>query len=334
MTQVLPSRLIVDLPNWVGDQVMAMPAIRRLVDGNAGGATTLHARPEAGRFFAEFFPETSVVASPPKAWPVLTARQLCGGAGRFDVGVTLRHASRAKICLWLAARRSMGSANRGGRFLLSDRVEVDRLRHQVFDADPILERLGLEGVDPGWRPAMPLALVEEGARRLLDAGVRMEGAVGLAPAAVWGRSKMWPASSFGELARRLRTRGLEVVVVIGPGEEAIGRAVGEASSDRLPVVGSNTDVAGLAGVVSQLSLLVGNDSGPMHVAATVGVPAVALFGPTDPERTRPLGDRHVVLRRQLDCAPCGHRRCPFGHTACLHELPVDTVERSVLDLLH
>ena len=180
---------------------------------------------------------------------------------------------------------------------------------------------------------MPLELVEGGARMLREAGITKEGAVGLAPSAVWGESKRWPAARFGSLARRIRGRGLEVVVVIGPGEGALGREVNEAAGGDLPVVGSETDVAGLAGVLARLSVLVGNDSGPMHVAAAVGTPAVALFGPTDPDRTGPLGDRHVVLRRDLDCAPCGERRCPLGHTSCLHDLPVDTVEQTLLDLI-
>ena len=157
--------------------------------------------------------------------------------------------------------------------------------------------------------------------------------MGLAPAAVWGRSKMWPTASFGALACGLRRRGVEVVVVIGPGEEALAAAVGEACGTPLPVVGADADLAGLAGMLARMSVLVGNDSGPMHLAATVGTPAVALFGPTDPARTGPLGGRHVVLQRELDCAPCGHRRCPLGHTACLHELSVETVEESVLRFL-
>lgn len=325
--------MVVDLPNWVGDQVMALPAISRLVDGNRGGATTLHARPEARRLFETLFPDTRVVASPRGAFPVAAARHLCNDGGRFDVGVTLRHAARAKICLWLAARRCLGSGSRGGRFLLSDRFTVDRCRHQVFDSDPILRGLGLEGVDPGWRPAMPLELVEEGARLLLQAGVRMEGAVGLAPAAVWGESKRWPAAQFGALARRIRERGLEAVTVIGPGEEALGRKVSDAAGGELPVVGAETDVAGLAGILARLLVLVGNDSGPMHVAAAVGTPAVALFGPTNPNRTGPIGDRHVVLQHPIDCAPCGHRRCPLGHSACLHDLPVDTVEDALSEFV-
>jgi len=333
MQSVLPSRIVIDLPNWVGDQVMALPAIHRLVDGNAGGETTLHARPPGRRLFEALFPSAVVVASPPKASPITTARRLCRDSGRFDLGITLRHASRAKICLRLSARRSLGSDGDGGRLLLTERYPVDRTRHQVFDADPILEGLGLTGVDPRWRPALPLELVEEGARVLRRAGVAREGAIGVAPSCARGETKRWPAASYGELARRMRARGLEVVVVIGPGEEEIGRQVASAAGQPLPIAGAESDVAGLAGVLARLSVLVCNDSGPMHLAAAVGIRAVALFGPTDPRRTGPLGDRHLVLSRDLNCAPCPARCCPVGSATCLRELPVDRAERAVLGML-
>lgn len=333
MRGMLPGRLVVDLPNWVGDQVMALPAVHRLVEGNCGGETTLHARPAASRLFEVLFPTAEVVASPPKASPISSARRLVRSGGRYDVGITLRHASRAKICLRLTARRTLGSGGDGGRFLLSERYPVDRSRHQVFDADPILEGLGLERVNPRWRPALPLALVEEGARLLRRCGIEREGAIGLAPATARGTSKRWPASAFGALATRVLARGREAVLVIGPGEDELAREVVTAAGRPVPVVGSHSDVAGLAGVLARLSVLVCNDSGPMHLAAALGVRMIALFGPTDPRRTGPLGDHSVVLRRELDCAPCGARTCPFGHGACLHDLTVDRVEGALARLL-
>jgi ADP-heptose:LPS heptosyltransferase len=86
-------------------------------------------------------------------------------------------------------------------------------------------------------------------------------------------------------------------------------------------------------MLARLSLLVCNDSGPMHLAAAVGVRAVAMFGPTDPRRTGPLGDRHVVLSRDFDCAPCRPRCCPVGSAVCLRELSVDRAEQAVLRML-
>jgi heptosyltransferase-2 len=333
MGAVFPARLVVDLPNWVGDQVMALTAVHRLVNANRDGGTTLHVRPPVRRMFELLFPAASTLASRVKESPFLVARRLCRSGGRFDVGVTLRHAYRAKILIRLAARRSLGSGGEGARMLLSEWYPVDRGRHQVFDADPIMNALELDGTDQPWRPPVPPVLIEEAIGVLRAAGAPVDGGVGFAPAAAWGESKRWPAANYGQLVRRLRRLDLQPVVVIGPGEEELAHAVRSASGGDLPVVGAALDVAGLAGVLERLDALVCNDSGPMHLAAMVGTPVVALFGPTEPQRTGPLGDGHVVLSRRLDCAPCGERVCPLGHTECLHGLGVDEVERAVLELV-
>jgi ADP-heptose:LPS heptosyltransferase len=101
--------------------------------------------------------------------------------------------------------------------------------------------------------------------------------------------------------------------------------VHEESGKPHPVVGPDLDLAELAGALAHLDLLVTNDSGPMHLAAALGVPTVALFGPTDPRRTAPAGDGHEVLWRDLWCSPCFRRRCPLVHHGCLRGIPVDGV---------
>jgi heptosyltransferase-2 len=332
MGAVFPTRMVVDLPNWVGDHVMAMPAVHRFVSANEGGETTLHVRPQTLRLFQLIFPETRVAASNPKAFSFVVAHRLCRVGGRYELGITLRHASRAKIMLRLAARRAIGSEGRGAAVLLSERYAVDRTRHQVFDADPLLDALDLEGADPRWRALVPSSLIDEGIRECERHGVPARGAVGLAPASL-SESKRWPTDHYGELGRRLLERGIRPVVVIGPGEEEVAAAVCSAAGAELPVVGTELDVAGLGGVIARLAVLVCNDTGPMHVAAMVDTPVVALFGATDPHRTGPLGYGHVVVSRQLECAPCDEPECPLGHTACLHDLEVGSVEKHVVEIV-
>jgi heptosyltransferase-2 len=326
----LPARLLVDLPNWLGDQVMGLPAVDRLVAANDRGETTIHTRPRVGRLIEQLFPVSAVVASPPKASPVMRAIGLGRPAGRFDIGVTLRHASRAKILLRLATRRAYGSCGGGAWALLDECHPVDRTRHQVHDADPMLCSLGVSGVDRRWRAELPAMLKREGERALRRAGAGDGRLVGLAPAAAGGPSKRWPAAAYRELTRQLKAVELEPVVVAGPGEEAVAA---EVAADGIAIAGVDVDAAGLAGVLDRLAVLVTNDSGPMHLAAAIGTPVVALFGPTDPGRTAPLGDGHIVLSPKLDCAPCHQPRCPLGHTACLHDLPVEAVFNAVLRAL-
>jgi heptosyltransferase-2 len=329
----LPGRLLVDLPNWVGDQVMAMPAVRRLEEANRGGETVLHCRPPVRRLFELLFPTAAIAASARRSFPFTTARRLCRGGGRFDVGITFRHASRAKLLLRVAARHTLGSAGGGAEVLLSRTFEVDRRRHQLFDADPILSELGLPGVDPEWRPELPRRLQQEGEQQLRRLGLGGEKLVGLAPAAAWGASKQWPAARFGRLATELLQHGLQPVLLIGPGEDDVALEVCTAAGAKLPVVGADVDVAGLAGAMVHLAAAVCNDSGPMHLGAMIGVRIVALFGPTDPVRTAPIGSAHRVISRALECAPCLEPLCPLEHNACLHELEPRTVTEAVLQVV-
>ena len=316
-----PTKMLVDLPNWVGDQMMTMPAIHRLVEGNRGGRTVLHTRPNMVRFLSAIFPDAGVVASPRKASPFSTAGKLCQDGGRFEIGVTLRNSARAKILVRLAARWCAGSRGEGALVLLSAACRVNRSRHQIHDADSILSALGLEAADPSWLPFLPADLRCEGSSVLREIGADRRRKVGLAPSTARGDGKRWPSRRYGELAGRLRERGCDPLVVIGPGEDSIAEELCAATGHEFPVIGRDADIAGLAAVVASLPLLVGNDSGPMQLAACLGTPVVAVFGPTDPGRTAPLGSGHRVV------SP------PPGHDDGTRSVSVDEVEAATLDLL-
>ncbi len=330
---MLPARVLVDLPNWVGDVVMALPAVAEIVRGNRDSETVLHCRPPVASLLEAVFEGASVVATPKRESLPQVVSLVRNGGPRFEVGVTLRHAARAKLILRLAAQRSLGSDSEGGRMVLSDTVTVDRDRHQIHDFNPLLELMGLEPVDSEWRPELPEATLAAG-RDLLAATVSGRGRpVGLVPSAAWGGSKRWPSRSWGALAVELLGRGQEPVVLVGPDEEPVAAEVREAAGLTLPVLGPRLDILGLAGLLAQLPVVVSNDSGPMHLAAAAGSRVVGLFGPTDPSRTAPLGEGNLVVRRELDCAPCFETTCPLEHHACMEEIGVDEVLGIVLAAL-
>ena len=313
----LPTTLLVDLPNWVGDQMMSLPALHRLVEGNRGGRTVLHTRPNMTRFLAAIFPQAAVISSPHKRSPFSAARDVIVARRRFEVGVTLRNAARGKVLVRLAARMCICSRGDGARLLMTTSCAADRARHQVHDADGILDVVGLDPADPDWIPHFPPEIANEGARIPEQLELDRRQTIVLAPTSARGTSKRWPADRFGELAKVLRLRCFEPLLVIGPGEEAVAEKVREAAGLHLPVVGSDLDVAGLAAIVSGVRGLVGNDSGPMQLAAALGTPVVAIFGPTGPTRTGPRGARHRILK-----SPAG-----------IGEISVDEVGAAVLDLV-
>ncbi len=312
---------------------MALPATDRLIKANRGGTTILHVRNSTAHLVSAIFPEAEVIASARGENPLRTVGRFRRLGARADIGVTMRNASRAKILLRLCSRWSAGTASQGGRWLLSWAYEPEFGGHQLHDADTLLTRLGLDGADERWRAPMPESLVKLGQRVLQDAGIDSKAfPVGLAPGVAWGGSaKRWPEENFGRLAALLKAGGFEPVVVIGPGEAEIARSMNKASGMDLPVVAEDLDAAGLGAVLTSLLALVGNDSGPAHLASALGVRTVALFGPTDDRRTAPMAPEGTVLRRPLECAPCGQLKCPLVHQACLRELDPSDVYDAVAD---
>jgi len=168
-------------------------------------------------------------------------------------------------------------------------------------------------------PHLPVpADAREAAKNLLttagwDGAVRL---AAIAPGAAYGGAKRWPPESFAELIDACAADGVRSVLIGSRADEAAGAEVlsGVTRRDAVFNLIGRTDLATLAGVLSQCRALVTNDSGAMHLGAAVGVSVTALFGPTNERETRPLGgaDR-IVLTNHVWCRPCMLRHCPIDH---------------------
>jgi heptosyltransferase-2 len=150
---------------------------------------------------------------------------------------------------------------------------------------------------------------------------------GINPGATYGAAKQWYPERFVEVGRRLVARGYRVVVVGGPAEAALGAKVAAGIGEGAQSLAGKTTLPRLAAAIGRCGVFVTNDTGPMHVAAAVGTPVVAIFGPTDPRTTSPFGDRHTLVRHEVPCAPCLLRECPIDHP-CMRDLAVDVVWRA------
>jgi len=148
-------------------------------------------------------------------------------------------------------------------------------------------------------------------------------------------TKQWPADRFARVIDRLaRDTGARAVIVgsadAGPSAQAIARAAQEPPID----LAGRTTLKELVAVIAEGRVMATNDSGPMHIAAAVGTPVVAIFGPTNPRRTGPYGKGHRVLAGRAACSPCYRRRCLLGGTdaiRCMRNIGPDEVADLVLD---
>jgi heptosyltransferase-2 len=318
-------RTVVWMPNWVGDCVMAEPVVRALAA--SGRDVTLLAKKPLLPLLALFDGVTGTLA---RGADAATVALLAGE--RFDEAVILPNSFRsARLAAAAKIPRRFGyRGNLRAPFLAPALPRPRGRRLQIEDYRELLA--ALEIAAPGaWVPRLELsrALHERGRERLERARISAgEGPlVGLSPGAEWGPSKRWPMKRWADLATDLRRRlpSVREAIFVGPKEIWLGVRIHEESGKIHPVLGPDLDLAGLAAALAQFDLLVTNDSGPMHLAAALGVRCVALFGPTDKRRTAPAGDGHVVLDRELWCSPCFRKRCPLLHHGCMNGIGVDAV---------
>jgi heptosyltransferase-2 len=326
-------RTLVIAPNWVGDTVMALPVFEALAAADRRVAVL--AKPHLHSLL-ELVPAVASRLAP-AAEPSDTVEIL--KAALCHEAVILPNSFRSA---WLARAAEIpwrwGYTGDFRALLLEPPVpRPRRLGAQVEDYGPLLDAMGI-APPASWVPriVLPARLREEAAERL-ERGRAGRGAlrVGFFAGAEWGPSKQWPRERFTELVgavRRLRPAVVPVLVA-GPKEVLLAVSIHEGSGRIAPVVGPDLDLAQLVAVLAELDVLVTNDSGPMHLAAAVGVPCVALFGPTDPRRTAPAGEGHTVFAPQRWCAPCFRRRCPLLHHGCMRDHGVDAVAAAVVATL-
>lgn len=197
--------------------------------------------------------------------------------------------------------------------------------HRAEVGHALLAAIGLSGT-----PCAPTIATSAPAPAVLDGVPRPR--VMLHPGtSAFATFKRWPSDRFAELARRLAARGVGVVVGFGPGERALASPALAAAPGSRAVDGETLGLAGIAGVMQECDVVVAADTGPLHLAATVGARCVAVFGPKDPARYAPRahGERaHEILFHEVPCRPCKRRAC--ASPQCVLGVDVDVVEQAVL----
>ena len=330
----MPETLIVRLPNWLGDTVMAVPALRALRGAWAGVRTALvgpWATLLAGQELAD------VLVPYPRSWTGRLAQWDGLRALEASTAILLPNSLEAAFAAryWRAQRRVGFDAGGRGR-LLTDAVTAPEPRgHQVDQYLFLVEHLGIGISERTPRLVAPPSQspARAAARELLrEAGaVRNRGRalVGIQLGAGYGPSKLWPPERIADLCRGLRNDA-GVPVLLGVGDDVtVARRLVE-DTGVASVVGRDSPEL-LAAVLAELDALVCADTGVGHLAAALGTPVVALFGPTNPDLTAPRGAVRVIAH-DLPCAPCFYRACPIDHP-CLRGVGADEVRGALDDVL-
>ncbi len=328
---------------WLGDSLLTLPLARDLKSILPDCRVTVLTLPKSAALFTDSPHVDEVVLDDKRGihrglrgtWRL--AQDL--RRRKFDLALIPHRSLRSAILARLSdIPRRIGSAASAGRWLLTDAVPFTWLMHDLERNLALLQPL-----KPDIRPRPDESVFvtrDDKATQTIDMRLRDEGValqdrlVGLHPGSVWA-TKRWLPERFAALALGLRAEGLRVVLVGGKGDrELCGRIARDGGA--LDWSG-RTDLMELKALMGRMVLFVTNDSGPMHMATGMGVPALALFGPTTRELGFfPYGTGHRVVEKDLSCRPCslhGTKTCPAGHFLCMRLITTEEVLANALEMV-
>lgn len=341
-----PQRLVVLAPNWLGDAVMALPAIAHVRCAFSEARLDVAARRSVADVFrlTPWVDEVVTLDMDSRWWRRAAFRADVAALARYDTAVLLPNSFGSAYVVKRAgvAERWGFASDARSRLLTRAIPRPTGARHQAEYYQELMRGLGMSAGPLVVALDVPDAARMNARDRLTGYG-HVDGApiVVLAPGAAYGRAKQWIPAHVARLIALLAREHRATCVLVGSRADA---ATGAAIRAALPPLepGRSIDLIGqttleaLAGVLACAHVCVCNDSGAMHLAAAVGAPVVAIFGPTDEHATAPLGGsngaRAEILTHDVWCRPCMLRECPIDHR-CMTGITPDRVLTAVTRLV-
>ena len=331
-------KIMIRATNWVGDAILALPTIRAVRQKFPEAHIGIVARPYVAEIYRNQSLCDELIEYDPKGahrgWSSRATLVAELRARKFDVALLLQNAFDAAWLAWRAGiPERIGYARDGRRLLLTKAIAVPKPgeipAHEKFYYLELLRRAGwidqLQD-DPHIGLHVPEARRVKAAETLLEAGARPHAVrVAIGAGASYGSAKCWPPERFAEWANRFQAETDGDVILFGTAAEASVSNAIIAGMKKKPIdLTGKTAIGDLPALLSQCQLFLGNDSGAMHVAAAVGLPVVAVFGPTDPFGTAPVTPRSSIVQEKPYCSPCFLRRCPTDHR-CMKSITPEMV---------
>jgi heptosyltransferase-2 len=327
-------KLIIRAPNWVGDAVMAMPAVDNVREMTGTDHIAIMARAATAPLFDNHPDVDRVVVIDDKKSRIRGPKQAANliKEDHYDVGVLLPPSFSSALIFKLAGVTGrIGFAGEGRSLIMTRAVKIpDEPRHRARQYMYLFEQL-TERKATFHNPRVYLSHedIQRGEDVLKKHGMSYDDPyVAISPQAV-AESRRWGTDNYGMLANQLAKDVGCKVFLLGTGADAeAGEAVRHHASSSMINLCGQTDLMAAAAILSFARLFVGNDSGLAHLAAAVGCPVVVLSGPDDPEETSPLTDKKKIIMKDIDCISCVKNVCPKSGNEfmrCMSLISVDEV---------
>jgi len=332
-------KIIVRLPNWIGDFVMATPVL-----------TDLRRRFPTARITAMCpWPICELIKHDPAIDDLLCFSQCENDSakrqnflhiiqklrmGKYDLGVLLTNSFSSAWWFSLGrVKRRLGYALDWRSLLLTDRMEPPETKiHQVDFYKYLMQPLGIPISETAPRLFFSDEEEEDAKKLLCGRGYRLgQPLIGINPGAAYGAAKCWPPERFHALAMRLLQDKDLFILFFGDAQTApLVKEICDGLPERVVNLAGTTNLRELACLIKNCNVLVTNDSGPMHIGAALHTPIVALFGSTDDLITGPWGQKEAVINKHLGCSPCFKRTCSTDF-CCMNKIEVEEVAKKALE---
>jgi heptosyltransferase-2 len=338
--------LLVRATNWVGDAIMALPALRAVRQRFPQAHISILALPYVADIYrGQGIADELIAYDRSSVHAGIRGRERLAAAlkaQKFDTALLMQNAFDAAWIAWRAGIPERIGYNRDGRgLLLTKAIAVPKAgeipAHEKYYYLELIRRVG-------WIDGLPdvteISLqVPEADARHAEEKLQIFGArngsrrIAVGAGASYGSAKCWPPEKFARAIHQLRKeRDVEIILFGTQGEKEVAAAIqAELDVPALDLTGK-TEISELPSLLSRCTAFLGNDSGAMHVAAAVGLPVVAVFGPTDPYGTAPVTPRSTIIQERPYCSPCFLRRCPTDHR-CMKAVRPEQVSAGMLQAL-
>jgi heptosyltransferase-2 len=334
-------RIIVRMPNWLGDAVMATPCLRDIK--RAFPRATLTAMCQGGI--------GDLLAGSPFIDDFLRFKKISGWIhtgthpdilmplkkGDYDLGVLFTNSFSSAYWFWRGGvKKRLGFNTHYRRLFLNMPVSLPKdieERHLVDVYKDLLVPLGIPRSDSVPELFLSKEEIAE-AKAQLDSYKTFpnQKVIGINPGAAFGSAKCWPKEKFDRLIEKIIVETSHLIVCFGDQTGApLVQMITQGKGDRVVNLAGKTNLRQLMALIKECNALLTNDSGPMHIAAALQVPLVAVFGSTNPTKTGPYGGGEVIYKK-TSCSPCYRRVCPIDFR-CMERIEVDEVFQRLIKLV-
>ena len=328
--------LIVRTPNWLGDFVMCVPSLmvlRKLVPASCAIAVIA---PKGFTPVLEALGDLVQIRIPLSDSHSFPTWQEFKKVRSFHAGAGILFNNSFRDALWMkfaGIPRLYGAKARNRSFLLEKAIEFpkrcDYILNKPHQAAKYLAMAGMLGTQEwdGTLPELNLFPEPEIYSDKVRAALETEELLALAPGAMYGSAKKYPAEYYAEVCREFLKRPGSKAVLLSAGNEieSAREAIAGLPEEKVIDLAGKTTLGELMQILRKAKICLANDSGTMHLSALVGGKGICVFGSTDPAATSPISSKWRILYDKMPCSPCFKRVCPRGTKECLYKVPPSAV---------